>query len=222
MYGFPFVPSGGGGGSSSPGGLYSPVLHVPTQAGIGLTNWLNQNGAAVADISTGISLTVPGSGSPTLSGIFGNAPAAPYKITALISQIADVEQYAQTGFGWYNGTDKLVLPAFYQQLNVSPVVNGGVIIQNWSSFAATAGSPLYQSLFTGFPNPVWIQIEDDGTNVYMRYSTNGKTFFTAYSVAKASGYLGANGYTKIYFGSTFFNGSSHPSMLATLMSYLVE
>ena len=65
--------------------------------------------------------------------------------------------------------------------------------------------------------PVWFKITDDGTTVKFYYSYDGGAFTQAFSVSRASGYLGSSGYTNVFFGVN----SNTAATLGTLMSWAV-
>lgn len=204
--------SGGGGGV---GGLWSGVMSasVPTSASTGLTTWLNQGGASVADVATGVTITAPNSSADSVRGRTKAAPGTPYTITALISATAlvDSTHIVSTGIGWYDGTNKLHLLALdYNSANKSWAISVNKFT-NPTTFSANDVT----DTFPGSINPVWLRIKDDGTNAQFFFSTDGVNFTQAFTVAKASGFLGGSGYTNV----VFFANAIARDVFGTLMSY---
>lgn len=197
-------------------GLYGPVLTgtVPTTANTGLSTWYNQNSCTLTEASTGlvIARAMP-LGSAAFSGRMKTAPTAPYIISALVAVNIDATGYAQIGLAFSDGT---------KQSNICFTTIGangaGLYLQNWSN-ATTYVSTNYQSNRMNLSNPVWMQIADDGTNVYFRYSADGSSYITLYSIDKASGYLGATGYSNVGFFASLTSGAA-PESSATLMSWV--
>lgn len=198
---------GGAGGST---GLYSQVLSAtPTAASTGLGTWLNQGTATVADAGTGVALTAPAATLNNIRGRYGAVPATPYTRTALIT--TSVDPAASTGFGvgWYDGTNKLHI------LLVQAQAAG----TGWQQLVARFSTPTTFSAldYTGGTfgaHPLWVKLADDGTNISFATGHDGANFVVLYTVAKASGYLGATGYSNLIL----FNNPGVAS-ITTLMSW---
>jgi hypothetical protein len=179
-----------------PTGLYRQVMSVtPTSASTGLANWLNQGTSVVSDSPVGLTIDAPGTGTTlSLVGRYGPAPTPPYTIKALLTATRNTNSYNGVYFGWYDGTAKLHIIQYQS-------VNGGasaIGVGRWSS-ATTYVTGDFQSANNAFSQPIWFQIQDDGTTVSFGFSQDGANFLPVYSVAKASGYLGASGYSNLVF-----------------------
>jgi hypothetical protein len=217
----PGITISNGGGSVSiaatgtgPGnGVYNGVISAtPTSATTGLTTWLNQGSAAVSDGATGICIDAPSSGtSANLIGRYMAAPSPPYTFTALIASIRNVSSTGNgIGIGWYDGIAKLHVLSF--TINSSqPLFQVG----KWTSATAFSAND-FNGAANYFSQPLWMQIKDDGTNVSFAFSQDGVNFLTLFSVAKASGFLGATGYSNVIF---FVNPQGGSRTLGTLMSW---
>jgi len=195
-------------------GLYRQVMSAtPTSASTGLTNWLNQGTSVVSDSAVGLCIDAPPVGTTALSlvGRFGPAPTPPYTIRALIGVTRNTNSYNGAYLGWYDGTAKLHL-MHYQSVNGGASAIG---VGRWSS-ATSYVTGDFQSANNAFSQPIWFQLQDDGTNVSFAFSQDGANFLPIYSVAKASGYLGASGYSNVIF-IVDPRGASHT--LGTLMSW---
>lgn len=195
------------------GGLYSQVLSAtPTIASTGLNTWRNQGTATVTDIATGMLLSAPSTAGDNLVIRKKTAPATPYTITALVALASKAMNNAQTvGLGWDDGTKLHVIINQFSNGNLGSILYVGkytnVTTFNSADFQSTAAPP----------NPTWVQINDDGTNVAFRWSVDGANFETLYSVAKTGGYLGAGGYGNPCFIVDPKNASGN--VLGTIMSW---
>ena len=170
---------------TSAGGLFSQVMSAtPTQASTGLSNLVG-TGAASSNTSTGQRLV----GSSGQAGAYAtSAPGTPYSFVALL---AGNNANSLPAIGWTDGTKYQFM---YVNPGTIPSSFGQINVQNnstLSAFVATAatGGNNYDLRLT------WFKIRDDGTNVTYSVAVDGANFVTVYTVAKASGYLGASGYT---------------------------
>lgn len=183
----PQGPAGSGGGGGS--GLWNQILSAtPTQTITGLSNFLG-TGAASTNGAVGqvISGNSPGFGAYTTT-----VPATPYTITALMT--VNGASAAVTGLGWTD-TTKIQFIYVNNGNNHTPIVQHN---SNISTFAGTdfSGNGGSMSYFLA-----WLRIKDDGTNVTFSYSNDGITFTQAFTITKASGYLGSTGYSHIFCGA---------------------
>ncbi|MGP0060687.1 MAG: hypothetical protein ACLPID_15510 [Beijerinckiaceae bacterium] len=199
------------GGNS--GGLYSQVLsQTPTSAGTGLSTWLNQGSTSVSDSAVGICLTAP-AGANAMSARYMTAPSPPYTITALVSFTRnDASVNNGAGIGWYDGSSKLHLIDYLNNNGNAPYL----AVEDWNSTTSWNGFDT-TSAHNMFAQPIWLQIQDNGTNVSFAFSQDGANFLQLFSVAKSSAWLGASGYNNIVFFVSP-GGSSFPN-IATLMSW---
>ena len=202
------VASGTGGGVGD--GLFSQVLSAtPTAANTGFSTWLNQGTASVSDSATGICI-VDGAGGTNIRGRTQAAPAStPYTKTGLVAMSGAPVGNMFAGIGWYDGVNKI--QTIYMLYTSSWAVN----VANWSTPTGFSAN-----VFAGGGGDtarlLWFRLSDDGTNVFFEVSNDGANFATLYTVAKASGFLGATGYSNLIFlGSP--NGASQ--LTATLMSW---
>lgn len=196
------------------GGLYSQVMSAtPTAANTGLSQWLNQGSATVADSAVGISITTPSSSGPNLIGRYKAAPATPYTVTALVSSTRNTSTYAGIGIGWYDGSAKLHTLSYATNNGGTP----NLAVNRWNSVTSWNSND-FTSQNNAFSQPLWLQIKDDGTNISFAFSNDGANFLQLYSVARSSGWLGAGGYSNI----VFFGNPQGSYSYATLMSWTVN
>lgn len=195
------------------GGLFSPILSaVPTAANTGLSNWQNQNGASVTDSVVGIALSAASNGNANNIRLrTKTAPATPYTVTGLVAMTpADFSKFASLQFGWTDGTKIQAIELSQRETSPSPLL----YINSYSTVSAFNASHLAGTIST-ITFREWVQIEDDGTNIFFRWSADGVNFQTFYTVAKASGYLGSSGYSNIAFGINPYG----TALKGTLLSY---
>jgi hypothetical protein len=200
-------------GTGPGNGMYGAVMSAtPTSSGTGLTTWLNQGSATVSDSATGICIDAPSSGgSANVIGRYMAAPSPPYTFTALIAATRNVIGTGnQVGIGWYDGSAKLHVLSFTISLS-QPLFQVG----KWTNVTTLSAND-FSGATNYFSQPLWMQIKDDGTTVSFAFSQDGKSFLTLFSVAKASGFLGATGYSNIIF---FVNPQGGSRTLGTLMSW---
>lgn len=182
------------------GGLFSSQLTtIPTVSSTGLSNFLG-TGAASADTAAGVlvSGTSGGMGAYTTS-----VPGTPYTITALVA--ASAAASAVPGLGWTDGTK-------VQFIYASTAF--GILVQNNSNITTFAAGPATLATAIGNFKLVWLRINDNGTNVTFSYSNDGVNFSSAYTIAKASGYLGSSGYTHIFVGAPGGSGTQNNTVMA--------
>lgn len=200
-----------GAACGSGGGLFSQSLSaVPTAANTGLSTWINQGSATVSDSAAGVTINAPTSASVNVICRSKTAPATPYTITTLISRTASPTNNTSVGIGWYDGTNKLQLN-LYEWNNTTKL--NYIDVANLSTPTSFSSSPATGGF--GMSQPMWLQMSDDGTNIFFRFSEDGENFLQVYTVAKASGFLGGSGYTNV----AFCVNPQGSQTLGTLMSY---
>lgn len=204
-------------------GLYSSILSpLPTQASTGFTTWVNQGtDATVTDGPTGVTIYEPTTGNDAWRMRVKSVPGAPYTATALfgVSYVGNgtTSQLAEAGFGWRDSVSGKFSSINLRNNNVT----GGfqITCSNWSTpsaFSANSftGTTYFQSSL------VWLQLNDDGTNVTFSFSIDGGFFIPIFTVAKASGFLGSSGYNQLFFGIDNSTATSNIQRIAmTMMSY---
>jgi len=204
----------------SPTALWGTVMTgVPTSTSTGLTTWLNQGTASVADTSTGVTITAPAQAGFSMRCRYKAAPTPPYAIKALVAlngpPLAVASNIVNTGIGWHDGT---------KLSHIGIQVNGtaGVIIyvENWTNISTPSATVFGKALWMPI---AWFRLRDDATTVYFEISMSGddSDFVTLYSIAKASGFLGSGGYSNVFFYADR-QGTSAPNVSAksTLMQWL--
>jgi hypothetical protein len=195
-------------------GLYRQVLSAtPTIASTGLGGAVNLGTAIVGDSPTGMFIDAPPSGTTVanLAGRYGTAPTPPYSIKVLIAATRSSNNYSAVGIGWYDGASKIHV------MDIATASGGAnfVEVTQWNSPTSFNATP-YASPVNAFAQPIWMQIADDGTNVSFAFSQDGANFLPISTVAKASGFLGASGYSNVFF---FVNPRGTSRTIGTLLSW---
>jgi hypothetical protein len=180
-----------GGTITTSGNIGIAGVTQPTVSGLPFTVWQNQGGATITTNAVGVSMFCPSSGGSNALRFLGEpAPSTPYNFTAHVTMTQlDSGHNGAAGIGWSDGTQ-------YQFIGIVGANASGafVNVQYWTTNSAFSANE-----FSGEQTRTdcWFQITDDGTNVTFALSNDGINFVTAYTVAKASGALGATGYSHV-------------------------
>ena len=195
-------PSWGSGGGGGGGGLYSGVMSsLPTSFSTGLTSWVNQNSSFIFNGPTGVSMTSPGTISGNVVVLYGPAPTAPYSVTALLALTGNSTAYDKMGLCFYDGSSKI-------QTFGSFIGQGKLGVTNWNAYNSYAGDVVGSGV-NWFQQVIWLKLQNDGTNIYFKYSFDGQTFETLYTTTIAGGFLNALGYNNVgLFMSDLTNGAT--------------
>lgn len=203
------TPSGGGGGGS---GLFAPIMSsVPTQANTGFTTWANQGSATATDTAVGLKLAAGSNGNAeNFRILYKAAPTAPYTISALISLTSSFvnTEHVVAALGFYDGT-KLEYVGMHIGSNGSNAL-GSIATGKYTSVSAGTGT----DYGAPYPNPYWVQIEDDGTGLHLRVSMDGVSWKPLVEELYAS-FMGASP-SHVFFGINPYGGIIYGG---TLMSY---
>lgn len=204
------TPAGGGSG-----GLFSGILGpVPTQANTGLTTWGNQGSATATDTAVGIQLAAPSNGNTeSIKIIYKAAPATPYKITALIGLTSSFvnTEHAVVMLGFYNGSKTNHIGHHIGSNGSDPL--GSMTTANYTNLTTSSSGFDYGAPST---NPFWVQIEDDGSAIHMRFGVDGISWKPLIDQLYAASWIGASP-TFVFFG---INPFGCPIYGGTLLSYV--
>jgi hypothetical protein len=179
---------------------------TPTAANTGLSTWHNQNSNSVSDSAVGVCINASTTGA--ITGRTKASPGTPYTITALIAVTRNASGFAGAGIGWTDGTKLHVL-----SLVSDNGLESYLEVEKWTNDTTFSAND-FTGQHSALQQFIWMRIRDDGTNVTFSYSNDGANFLTAFTVAKASGFLGSSGYSNVIF---FANPQS--AELVTLMSW---
>lgn len=207
--------------STSSSGLFNGTMtSIPTQSGLGFSNWNTTSGGSFSNIDQGILFNFPTGSTAAESAITAAAPATPYTVTATLTYgYSGGANSGNWGIGWAAGTSGTTGSTAAQWLIYCPLCSGGFQQRIFNATSATSVvSFVNQSAAyirqTGAGIPWFLRLQDDGTTVTYSISFDGIAYTTVYSVAKASGFLGAGGYSRI--GFMINDMSAGPSYVALL------
>jgi len=201
---------------------------TPTYAAPPLAaSWTRQGWAGavtLADVSNGLLFNNPntyGGAVYNLTGVSIVAPVAPYTIDARIRSTFPWSNAAGVGIGWTDGTKCQGIFGGYST-TANPIAGPCYRVSTFSAFANStyvADQFLFNMLVATL---VWLRIRDDGTNVTFWFSHDGINFIQAYTVAKASGYLGASGYSNVALAMLSGQAVAAPGVTELLESWWVH
>lgn len=187
-----------------------PMNRVLNHLGQTLTDsdfsWYNQGTATSADADDGgLNLYGPTSeGLNQLRGKYVATPATPWKVTAFCQFGPGMKNFSfpTTGSNMGLFLEESSTGELYYLFSRSDVMGF------WRMTNATTFSADVNSLF--FPSngrsSVWLQIEDDGTDIKAGMSWDGKAFFTAWSESRTA--FMAGGPDRVGFGMMSGNASN--------------
>ncbi len=196
-----WVAQSGGGGR----GLFT----LPTMPPLAGFTQVNLTGTASAIENSGKAFTIIDTAptyksTPSLNGLYIAVPVAtPYRVAIYCLFNNTSESYWGPAFGWTDGTK-------FQ--TVGQVGTETWSISQFSNFSTRASytDNLRNLPISGLSAGCWFGLRDDGTNVWFEISADGAYYQPITSVVKSSGYLGASGYTNIFFGLFNFNETFNP------------
>ena len=202
-----------------------PPIVVPPLA----ASWTQRNivsPAGVADVANGVQIfETPASATPSdnIRQLTMASPSTPYTIDALLSLnggvVSGTTSSLSCGIFWTDGTKLQMIMFFFKNTAINTVG-----VYNFSSPTAFVSTVGVANLATGISQgQIWTRLADNGTTVSFSVSSDGVSFVQLYSVAKASGYLGASGYTNIgFFGDFTAQASNTWQSSVTLRSWWVH
>ncbi len=173
-------------GAAGGSGLWFPILSAtPTISSTGLG--ASFIGTPITLTNTVLGVAFSGSGNSALTA---SVPTPPYTLTILTGISTPTSNVVDMFTGWSNGTN---LQGFYHFTG-----DNNIYMRNFTggfgSFTTIA------QFFLAWAPLKWRRFIDDGTNVTFQVSMDGAVYLTVYTVAKASGFLGATGYSKFCMG----------------------
>jgi len=176
----------------------SPILVSPPSAASWTQRNFNAGVTTLTDVANGVALytsCATGTVTNVLRAATIAVPAAPYVIdmnlagTALLAGSAN---YVKMGALWSDGTKAQVLSI------VDIAVAANFDVETYSALSTYAA--LVATFYARFnPQSLWMRLADNGTNVTFSVGPDGVSWLPVYTIAKASGYLGAGGYSNVGF-----------------------
>jgi len=142
---------------------------------LGDFTWVNQGTATADDTYGGIHLLAPAVSGDQLRSLVKSAPATPYSIVACFIPLVFNVNYNHVGILWRQSSDgKLIVVSFAQ--------DGGISINKFSS--STLWNSSYLNQTRPSLTPVWMKLEDNGTNRVVSLSPDGKHWISVHSVSR--------------------------------------
>lgn len=141
-------------------------------------SWVNQGTASVDTTNGGIFLLGPATAGVNLRIRDKAAPSTPYTITGLFLPRFVAADYHQCGL-------------LFRESGSGEVITFGLIhetgswrlaVTRWNS-ATSHNSNVHQLDIDDIPRPLMLQIEDDGTDFFYRWSTDGQHWLQVYTEA---------------------------------------
>ena len=149
----------------------------------GVWSWDNQNSATI-DTSRGFHILTNPTGDSTHAVRYQTAPTPPYTRTfAVISNPFLVLNYSEYMIGFRDAGGKLT--GFRWSYNAGGGTPYVASVTTFSS-ATTPVTNLYAATFTMIPNPFYVKIGDDNTNITFDVSVDGYTFYRTWTALRSS------------------------------------
>lgn len=189
---------------------YGPIYPDLTPPIDGDFSWFNQGSATVSTSQGGVVITAPANASHNIRGRY-KAKTAPYKVTAHFVPLFADANYPHCGIGFRSSVSDKALTIH--------VVNASN--KHYVEVAKSTNSTTYLSSPTAFRADNtghlvrWLQIEDDNTNLILRYSCNGKVWIDAFSEARGTFFSGGNLPTGPFFFANSVN-ATYPALMHLL------
>lgn len=169
--------------------------------------WFNQGTASATFGNSFLTLQDPADPINDTRGIYQTAPPPPWTVVAKLVSM-DMVSYgmaAQTGFLLVNGTGRAVTCAV-SALSNTPTF--GFSISYWNSSTSWNSSPTGEvGVISGLAFPVWLMLQDDGTNLTCSFSRNGSAFLPIGRVSTSAFLAGGPTGVGLLIGSNFSNAA---------------
>jgi hypothetical protein len=188
--------------------------------------WVNQGTSTAVQTVTGgpIMLTIPDNSSLNWRMLTQSTPSTPYKVSAQIRGARPFSWNVQTmGLYFYDGTKIMGFECMAEGNGPSSAqtVGAGVRKSNnttgsGSSFNSPSGYAVDpNSALNCFVSPLWAQLRNDGTTLYLDYSVDGSNFINFYSEPMTTFITP----TAIGFGGLSVTGQSYEFLAVSLLAW---
>lgn len=140
-------------------------------------SWVNQGAATLTTTYGGMFLESPVGASMSINALVKSAPSTPYTITALIIPNLYPANYQIGGVCFRQSSDgKLILFGFLHTTNFLLEVN--------KKTNPTTDSGQYVGLTIWRPTPIFLRIQDNGTNRICQFGYDGINFHTLHTIGR--------------------------------------
>ena len=161
--------------------------------------WFNQGGATAALGNSLLTLQDPANPGNDTRGIYQNVPNAPWTVvTKLVAMdMASYANYAQVGLFLIDSGSGRAITCALSVRSTTPAF--GFEFSNWSSgttWNSFATSPGMVGTMPSVTFPIWLKVQDDGTNITCSFSRTGTLYFPVGSVSRTA-WLSSSGPTGV-------------------------
>jgi len=163
--------------------------------------WVNQGGASVSDLdSGGIHLSCPAASSNNIRALYKSAPSTPYSVRCGFTPFLHSDSTCIVGIG------------FRESSSSKMIIIGSAKIDEIAVYKFDDATSFDSSLFARVSWPMarnlqWLEIEDDGTDLYFRTGVDGINYFDI--VDEARGTFFTTGPDQVlFYGNT--NNATYP------------
>ncbi len=182
--------------------------------------WVNQGSStAVQRVTDGPILSaIEDASGLEWRGLFKSVlGAAPYKVQAqLRGLVAGYTNSQAVGLYFYNGTKLMGFEFLIQSSGVLPRVERINSVTSDNGTAATYGSLSQAQMLNPYMSPIWLQLRNDGTDLYFDYSLDGANFTNLWSEAVGSFITP----TQYGFGGISDTSGGQPSVICDLLAWV--
>ena len=167
--------------------------------------WVNQGSATATVANSYLSLAAPNTGSAGTGSwnyIYQTAPATPWTVTMVMSFNAPNINYTYGGLVLSDSTGKLVT---FGPLYDTDFGNAVVAVDHYASPTSYTSTPFSVKSIAGVSAPVYLRIQDDGTNLNFSMSMQGQGYVLLYTESRTAEL--ASGPTRVGLGENCQAGS---------------
>ncbi len=193
---------------------------APSIPAISDFTWVNQGSSTATQVLANgpIMATLEDASGLEWRGLFKNVlGAAPYKVQAQLRGLSAGYSNSQNiGLYFYDGTQLMGFECLIQSGGVLPRVERINSVTSDNGTAATYGSQSQAQMFNPYLSPMWLQLRNDGTDLYFDYSLDGANFINLWSEAVGSFITP----TQYGFGGFSDTSGGQPSVICDLLAWV--
>ncbi len=193
---------------------------APSIPAISDFTWVNQGSSTATQVLANgpIMATLEDASGLEWRGLFKNVlGAAPYKVQAQLRGLSAGYSNSQNiGLYFYDGTQLMGFECLIQSGGVLPRVERINSVTSDNGTAATYGSQSQAQMFNPYLSPMWLQLRNDGTDLYFDYSLDGANFINLWSEAVGSFITP----TQYGFGGISVTSGAQPSVMCALLAWV--
>ncbi len=188
---------------------FGPIFPDLTPPIDGDFSWVNQGSATIDTTRGGVVLKAPASGTYNVRARY-KALTAPYKVTMHFVPLIANANSPHVGIGFRSSASSKAMGIHV--INSSTTNTHKVEVVKLTDLSTYSSSPASLRADNAGHWIRWLQIEDNNTNLYFRYSCNGKMWITAYLEARGTFFSGGSTPTGAFFYANANNASFDAQM----------